>query len=151
MMCHANQHLTLSVENASPTLICFPGVLTLINMDKLHRRIMLPCHANYLDHADSSSVVVRLHTLCVPAFASSRIGSRSVVVRYDEFSDKFFCSFSQASPPLHLFYFYMLFWSIAILMLRFCCVTCPIHLLPIFPRYTSSPYLLFVVCQLCES
>nr|XP_051202413.1 uncharacterized protein LOC127316032 [Lolium perenne] len=29
------------------------------------------------------------------AFASSRIGSRSVDVRYDEFSDKFFCSFSQ--------------------------------------------------------
>nr|XP_051219293.1 uncharacterized protein LOC127336518 [Lolium perenne] len=29
------------------------------------------------------------------AFASSRIGSRSGVVRYDEFSDKFFCSFSQ--------------------------------------------------------
>ncbi|XP_051201518.1 uncharacterized protein [Lolium perenne] len=43
------------------------------------------------------------------AFASSRIGSRSVDVRYDEFSDKFFCCFSQASPPLHLFYFYMLF------------------------------------------
>ncbi|XP_071680960.1 uncharacterized protein [Lolium perenne] len=30
-----------------------------------------------------------------PAFASSRIGSRSGDVRYDEFSDKFFCSFSQ--------------------------------------------------------
>nr|XP_051190152.1 uncharacterized protein LOC127303463 [Lolium perenne] len=31
----------------------------------------------------------------VPAFASSRIGSRSGDVRYDLFSDKFFCSFSQ--------------------------------------------------------
>nr|XP_051226296.1 uncharacterized protein LOC127344118 [Lolium perenne] len=30
-----------------------------------------------------------------PAFASSRIGSRSGDVRYDEFSDKFFYSFSQ--------------------------------------------------------
>nr|XP_051208499.1 uncharacterized protein LOC127325723 isoform X4 [Lolium perenne] len=48
-------------------------------------------------------------SLLRPAFASSRIGSRGDDVRYDEFSDKFFCNLSQASPPLHLFYFYMLF------------------------------------------
>nr|XP_051201174.1 uncharacterized protein LOC127314696 isoform X1 [Lolium perenne] len=39
----------------------------------------------------SSASLAQIH----PAFASSRIGSRSGDVRYVEFSDKFFCSFSQ--------------------------------------------------------
>nr|XP_051178713.1 uncharacterized protein LOC127293181 isoform X1 [Lolium perenne] len=47
-------------------------------------------HLRSLSAPLSSSSAPREH-----AFASSRIGSRSGVVRYDEFSDKFFCSFPQ--------------------------------------------------------
>nr|XP_051198906.1 uncharacterized protein LOC127312407 isoform X1 [Lolium perenne] len=60
------------------------------------------------------------------AFASSRIGSRSVDVRYDEFSDKFFSSFSQAShlsspillSPSHCYPYVTILYR----------VTCPIPL-----------------------
>ena len=72
--------------------------------------------------------------MCVPAFASSQIGSRSGVVRYDKFSGCPSASFNRQAFPYtpvpagvaHLFYFAFS------LMLALSCVlvTCHIHLLP---------------------
>ena len=132
-----------------------------LNPDKLHRIIVaMPC-ISYLDHAASFAVVVNLHPLLVSAFASSRIGSRSGDVRYDEFSG---CSSTILSgkqstyTPAFLCGLIRVLWYLfsvmLMLSLSYILVTYPIHLspqsktiLPPLPAY----YPFFDVCLLCES
>ena len=94
----------------------------------------LPCHAYHLHHVGSSVVVVRLHPMCVPAFASSRIGSRIGVVRYDKLSGCPSASFNRQAFPkllsLQESLTYFILPSPLLLSLSCVLVTCPIHLLP---------------------
>ena len=117
----------------------------------MHRIIVaMPC-ISYLDHAGSYTVVVIVaYVVCSSiCLFPHRITKWCCEIRqvFRQVLLQLFTGEPTSSPILQ----FHSRCSLAIAILRFCCVTCPIHLLSICPRYTSSPYLLFVVCQLCES
>ena len=139
--CHVKQQLTCGVVIQLQPYNCVSEFRFRLNWISCIAP-SLPCHAYHIDHVGSSlSVVVRIASVvCVPAFASSRIGSRSVDVRYDEFSDKFFCNFSQASPPPWPILQLHSRCSPAIFMLRFFESRVLFHCYPYEPCYLSSSY-----------
>ena len=117
-----------------------------LNSDKLHRIIVAMTCIPYLDHADSSAVVVRFAYVVVPAFASSRIGSRSGDVRYDEFPGSSSAVFHRRAlyslPILHF-----CSRSYSSLVSRFFRVTCPIPLIHLLLYiYALVPFLPIACC-----
>ena len=112
----------------------------------------LPCHAYRLEHAGSSSVVVRFASVvCVPAFASSRIGSRSGVVRYDEFFGSSSAVFHRWA---HLFPYFTisvsLFYCYPYVAILLCHVSVSTSY-PYEPCYPSATYRRCLLVEPCES
>ena len=142
-LCHVKQHLICGVVIQLQLYNCVSEFRFRLNWISCIAP-SLPCHAYHLHHAGSSAVVVRLHPMCVPAFASSRIGSRSGVVRYDEFTGSSSATFHRRA---HLFTYFTISVSLISCYPYVCDSVVSrvlFHLLPIwavFPLRHLSPLL----------
>ena len=144
-LCHVKQHLICGVVIQLQPYNCVSEFRFCLNWISCIAP-SLPCHACHLHHAGSSAVVVKLHPLCVPAFASSRIGSRSGVVRYDEFSGSSSAAFHRGA---HLFPYFTVSVSLIYCYPYVAILLCHVSFPPVthMSRVTLC-YLSSVVCCL---
>ena len=94
-------------------------------MDKLHCTIAaMSCISSWACRFFCRSSKIASDVCSSICFFPDRITKWCCEIRW--VLRQFLCSFSQASPPPSPILQFLSRWSIAIPMLRFCCVTCPI-------------------------
>ena len=153
--------LNCSIKKLQQWTKCYVRVF-IISCELWAPHLILPCTYHL---AMSSCIILRIALTCIDLcptflvcafwFFSSRRRRRAVRAGVRAPSGgSCLCFYRWPDRRAHLFTYFTVSCSFD-LLLSLCCDSgvsrVLFHLLPIYPRYTSSPYFLFVICQLCES